>query len=70
MCQIHSAVYVALQTMYRLLQVVMGLSLGLAWAQPGPVQFSGLGLKIWRRAWDRPGLDLLGLNPSLTTRCL
>ena len=34
MCQIHSAVYVALQTMYRLLQVVMGLSLGPARARP------------------------------------
>ena len=49
MCQIHSAVYVALQTMYRLLQVVMGLSLGLARAQPGPVQFLGL------RLYNLPG---------------
>ena len=72
MCQIHSAVYVALQTMYRLLQVVMGLSLGPARAQPRPVQFLGLGLKIWRRAQARdwPRLDYLGLNPSLTTRGL
>jgi len=69
MCQIHSAVYVALQTMYKLLQVVMGPNLGPARAQPGPVQFLGHGLKIWRRARDRPGHDLLGLNPSLT-RCL
>ena len=51
--------------------LVMGTT-GSVRARPGSIQFLGLGLKIWRRAqaWDRPGLDLLGLNPSLTTRCL